>query len=1023
MSNEIDTLWLILATILVLSMQAGFLMLEGGRVRSKNSINVAQKNVTDLLIVWVVFFGGGSLLMFGVSINALVDNAMAIHGASDSHVTPLHFIYQVAFCSTAATIVSGAIAERFSFRAYIALTAVIAGLIYPVVGRFVWGGLYNPNVTAWLADIGFVDFAGSTVVHSVGAWIGLVAIIMVGPRIGRFDKNGKPQVLPSHNAVIALFGVFILLFGWVGFNGGSLSLGDPRLTAVLFNTLTAGVFGGCAGMIVGAIIDKGVFNPSRVTSGLLGGLVACTAGVIYMNMSEAVLVGIAGGAVATYGSHLLLYRFKIDDPLDVVATHGVAGVVGTLSVAFVMPVSALASQSRLTQLGVQSFGALAIGLFTAITTWLALTLLGKFMEIRVSSESERLGLNYTEHGESIGLTRLQNVLDQKLDDNVSFASAVSISSDDEHSEIAETLTKVIGQYELASEQVLVAQKRFQQFAETASDWLWESDVNLDVTFIHANFQDNKVTAELNCLLGRNLLDILQFDEAELKMFSSYLDRNERTPAMEAKLNLDDRRSAHSYMEVRAIPCYDENNRPIGFRGTLTDISLQKAAEGKANYLAMHDELTGLPNRRALSNDLTNAIENAEMCKRTVAIAGMDLDGFKAINDAYGHQIGDDLLVQVAARLNRFLRPVDRAYRTGGDEFIILFDELDSRTAAVVSESVATRLIEQISSEYNIQNLQVRIGCSIGLAQFPKNHANPDELLRMADLALYAAKDSGKGCVVCFEPSHDSDAEEQREMEQDLQRALRDDEFYLMYQPQIDTPTERIVGYEALIRWKHPQRGEISPAQFIPVAEKLKLMSDIGAFVLNSACSFAATWHSPVGDPLPTVSVNVSPQQFRNNGFFAMVMETLAQHKLDPRRLELEITENMLIDDFQAVSATLQQLFDAGVSIAIDDFGSGQTSLRYLNQFPLTTIKIDRSFISKLGSSDKAAEITQTIILLGRKLGINVIAEGVEQNDQLALLKEWKCDQIQGFLFSRPMLSKDVTQWMYDQTSDNYQSLG
>lgn len=1023
MSTEVDTLWLILATILVLSMQAGFLMLEGGRVRSKNSINVAQKNVTDLLVVWAVFFSGGSLLMFGISIGALVDNAAAASGTTSMTLTPLHFIYQVAFCSTAATILSGAVAERFSFRAYMVLTAVIAGFIYPVVGRMVWGNLYNPDVTAWLADIGFIDFAGSTVVHSVGAWVGLVAIIMIGPRTGRFDEHGEPQVMPAHNAVIALFGVFVLIVGWLGFNGGSLSLSDPRLMSVLFNTLAAAVFGGCAGMVVGAIIDKGVFNPTRVTSGLLGGLVACTAGIIYMSMNEAILVGIAGGAAATYGSQLLLCKFKLDDPVDVVATHGVAGVMGTLSVAFVMPVSAMASQSRLTQLGVQSIGVLAVGVFTVATAWLTLAIIGRFMEVRVTSEAERLGLNYTEHGESIGLTRLQNALDKKLDDNTSFANGMSANSDDEHSEIAATLNKVIGRYESASEQILVAQKRFQQFAETASDWLWESDANLNITFIHANSQTDKTQASFERLKGRNLLDILSFKETELNQFTTCLKRYERTPALEAMLELDGKKSACTFMEVRAIPSYADNDYPTGFRGTLTDITLRKAAEDKATYLAMHDELTGLPNRRALSTDLAHAIERARTSGHTVVVAGMDLDGFKAVNDAYGHSVGDDLLIQVATRLNRFLRPMDRAYRTGGDEFVILFDEVDSLSATAMSESVTTRLIEQISEEYAVQTLQVRIGSSVGLSRFPQDHNHPNDLLRMADLALYAAKESGKGCVISFEPDHDKDAEQQREMEQDLHRALRDDEFYLMYQPQIDTPTERVIGYEALIRWTHPQRGEISPAQFIPVAEKLKLMDSIGAYVLDTACSFAATWHSATDEPLPTISVNVSPQQFTNGGFFSMVMDTLARHELEPSRLELEITEDMLVDDFHAVSKTLHQLRDAGISIAVDDFGSGQTSLRYLNQFPLTTIKIDRSFIRNLGSSDKAAEITRTIVMLGQKLGMNVIAEGVEQNDQLDLLKEWKCDQIQGFLFARPMLSKDVTQWMSDQASLEQRNIG
>ena len=222
MEIDVSTLWLIFATVLVLSMQAGFLMLEGGRVRAKNSINVAQKNVSDLVVSWVLFIGLGCWLMFGISTNDLMEAGSSIAPVSHT-LTPMHVIYQMAFCSTAATIVSGSIAERFSFRAYLILIAVIAGCIYPIIGRLVWGNIYDTGATAWLADLGFIDFAGSTVVHSLGAWVGLVAILMVGPRAGRFDENGKPRILQAYNAVIALFGVFVLLFGWLGFNGGSIS--------------------------------------------------------------------------------------------------------------------------------------------------------------------------------------------------------------------------------------------------------------------------------------------------------------------------------------------------------------------------------------------------------------------------------------------------------------------------------------------------------------------------------------------------------------------------------------------------------------------------------------------------------------------------------------------------------------------------------------------------------------------------------------------------------------------------------
>ncbi|MFK7995849.1 MAG: EAL domain-containing protein [Granulosicoccus sp.] len=999
-----------MATVLVLSMQAGFLMLEGGRVRAKNSINVAQKNVTDMMIVWAVFFSGGSLLMFGASISSLVGDAALEATVTHSELTPLHFIFQVAFCSTAATIVSGAVAERITFRAYLAITVVVAGLIYPIAGRLVWGNIYNPEVSAWLADLGFIDFAGATVVHGVGAWVGLVAILMIGPRIGRFDEDGKPRVMPAHNAVIALFGVFILLIGWLGFNGGSVSPEDPRLSRILFNTITAGVFGGCAGMLMGVLMDKGVFNPARVISGLLGGLVACTASIHFLSMHEAMVIGATGGGIATYAAQALLYRYKLDDPLDVVATHGIAGALGTLSVAFVMPVSAMQSQSRLVQFGVQLTGIVVIAVFTCLVTWITIALLKRFMEVRVSAEAEQLGLNYTEHGESIGINRLQKALTDKLSNHSSFASGININ-DDEHSELASTLNQVIDKYESASEQIRAAQHRFRQFAETASDWLWESDLNLQLSFVHANTDTLYEGFCPDKIRGANLLDVLEFSEQELEQLRCCLGQGQRTPVFEATLRISQHPGDAVAVEVRAIPSHDNHGNATGYRGTITDISVRKAAEGKALYLSMHDELTGLPNRRALSRDLGKAIDKAEASRHSVVVAGIDLDGFKAVNDAYGHGVGDELLIQVSDRLHHILRPLDIAYRTGGDEFVIVFDELESRAATKISESVSTRLVAQLSEPFQVQNLTLRVGASVGLSRYPQDDHAAENLLRMADLALYVAKDSGKGCVVSFKPLHDKDADEQRQTEQDLLQAIKNKEFYLMYQPQIDTSTEAVIGYEALIRWAHPLRGEISPADFIPIAEKLYLMDRIGEYVLDNACAFASTWTCADGGKLPSVSVNVSPQQFKDRNFFTKVVDILTRYQLEPDRLELEITEDVLVDDFTSVSSILRELRDYGVAIAVDDFGTGQTSLRYLNQFPLSTIKIDRSFIRNLGTSDMAAEITRTIVMLGQKLGINVIAEGVEESDQLNLLKQWKCDQIQGFLFSKPVSSDAVTRWM------------
>ena len=1000
--DEINTLWKIVAIFLVLSMQAGFLLLEGGRVRSKNSINVAQKNVTDLVLAWVCFFAVGFTIMFGVTVPEL----LSADPKSATSPDILDFIFQFCFCCTTATVLSGAVSERISFRAYLVLVLIVAAFVYPVIGRLAWGNIYDSEAFAPLASIGFIDFAGSTVIHGVGAWFGLAALIMLGPRIGRFNEHGEPQTLAAHNSVIALYGVLILLFGWIGFNGGTLSMGDPLLKSVIFNTISSAVFGAACGMSIGVWLDKGVFNPGRVATGMLGGLVACTAGVHFMTGLDAVFVGLAGGAVATYGAHVLLNRFKLDDPVDAIATHGLSGVLGTLAVAFLAPESALVAGGRMAQLLVQVIGVVSVFAITTFSCWISVMLIRRFMEFRVPEQSEKLGLNYTEHGESVGIVRLQQALEKDAQSAGRFGDQSMEAIDDEHSELASALNKVLGKYETANKEIVVANERFQQFAETASDWLWETDSELSLNFIHAN-SEHASYLDVSKIIGINLLQFLELDNSWKLRIQQLIHSRQALAVFEAQIHYDPTAETVIVVEVRGVPYYDVNKEFLGYRGTVTDISARKEAENRALFLSNHDELTGLPNRRALTEHLVKYLGKAEENSQTVVVAGVDLDGFKSVNDAYGHMTGDILLQQVGARLQKALRLNDYVYRTGGDEFVVVLTDLDQNTAEEVSLNIMHRLIEEVSALYYVQTIDIRIGASVGIVSFPSQAGLPEDLLRMADLALYEAKARGKGCVVTFESGLDVDAKQQLKIEADLHKAIADEEFYLVYQPQVDSQNNRIMGFEALIRWAHPERGEIPPGDFISVAEKLNLMDEIGTFVLDTACKFAATW--PISDDGSAyqVSVNVSPQQFRNSSFCQIVRDTLDRHQLPAERLELEITEDVLIHDFSLVSKLLLELREMKVAVAIDDFGSGQTSLRYLNQFPISTIKIDRSFIKHLNSDGKAAEITQTIVGLGQRLGVKVLAEGVEDADQLSMLQSWNCDQIQGFLFSKPLTAKNT----------------
>ncbi len=991
-------LWLILCSFLVLFMQVGFLLLEGGRVRSKNSINVAQKNISDLVMVWVVYFTVGFYFMFSVTVPELVKP-----GQNTIPANPLHFVYQLAFCCTTATIVSGAIAERFKFRSYLYLVILIAGVIYPFVGRMAWGEAYNRDVTAWLGAIGFIDFAGSSVVHGVGAWIALVAILLVGPRSDRFDSDGNVQQMPAHSSVMALAGTLTLFVGWMGFNGGALLPGDELLPLVLFSTLTSGIFGGFAGMIVGVKLDNGIFNPTRITSGLIGGLVASTAGVHFMNAYEAMIVGVCGGAIATYGAHFLLHNCKLDDPLDVVATHGLAGIFGTLAVAFLASPDQLINNSRMTQLLIQAFGAGVIFLFVAASSLIALKVLDKFVGLRVDKAAEKIGLNYAEHGEGIGTERLQESLQKKIDSASSYENIVDYDVGDEHSELAATLNELMQKFQQTSMELENSHKRFLQFAETASDWLWETDEKMRFSFFNAN-SETAEDSSLHDIVGSRFTAVLDCDVTTSSQLADAVESHTNFGALEMEIKLvDSHNTARTiFVDVRGVPRFNSDNEFIGYRGSMSDISTRKQAEGHTQFLAEHDELTALPNRRTLSSELSDLIAAGNRRRRSPVVLALDLDGFKQINDAYGHQIGDELLIKVAERMRDFLRPDDIAFRTGGDEFVIILNSLEPKSASRAGVAIGQRLIAQISEPYILDQHELRIGVSVGLAAYPEHGLSANLLLSKSDLALYKAKDRGKGCVVAFYQELDNRANSQLELENALRSALDNNQMCVMYQPQVDTQTLKVTGYEALLRWTHPEFGIISPQQFVPIAERLNLMSFIGHFVLETACAFASGWNAVDRHNAPQLSVNVSAKQLLSYGFTDRVFGLLSKYDLPAERLELEISESSLAAHGSDLSNVIDKLADTGVLISLDEFGRSHSSLRYLDQLPLTTLKLDRTLISIISTSESGAEIAQTIVSLGKKMGISVLASGVESQEQLNLLRKWQCERLQGFLFSEPV---------------------
>ena len=452
----------------------------------------------------------------------------------------------------------------------------------------------------------------------------------------------------------------------------------------------------------------------------------------------------------------------------------------------------------------------------------------------------------------------------------------------------------------------------------------------------------------------------------------------------------------SIVELRNGKTIKIRHRPmpdLGWVATHEDITEQRQAEVKIEHMAHHDALTDLANRVLLNERLEQALTHFHGYQM-VAVHHLDLDQFKAVNDTFGHPAGDKLLKIVAERLRGLVRETDTIARTGGDEFVIV-------QAPISDPAEATKLAQQaiawISEPYDIDGQQAMVGTSIGIAVSPGDGDAPDKLLRNADLALYRAKGGGRGTFRFFEPAMNEQMQARRIMEQDLRKALPAGEFELYYQPVVNLESKEISGFEALIRWNHPEHGQVPPSTFIPLAEEIGFIVPLGEWVIREACCAAARWPEHLG-----IAVNISAAQFRGASLMPVIVNALAASGLQPSRLEIEITETVLLQDREATLAVLHQLRALGIRIAMDDFGTGYSSLTYLQSFPFDKIKIDRSFVKDITENAGSLYIVRAVAALANGMGMAATAEGVETSEQLDKIAAVGCTEMQGYLFSRPL---------------------
>jgi diguanylate cyclase (GGDEF)-like protein/PAS domain S-box-containing protein len=468
-----------------------------------------------------------------------------------------------------------------------------------------------------------------------------------------------------------------------------------------------------------------------------------------------------------------------------------------------------------------------------------------------------------------------------------------------------------------------------------------------------------------------------------------------------------RNGTEAAIEDSSAPIHDRRGRVTGAVMVFHDVSSARELSLRMSYLAQHDSLTDLPNRILLNDRLQRAIVLAERYRHRLAVLFIDVDRFKRINDSAGHVIGDRLLQSLAQRLLTSVRNSDTVSRQGGDEFVILLSEVTHAADAAV---IAEKLLSTLSAPHHIDEHDLEVTVSIGIATYPDDGTDAETLMKRADFAMYHAKDSGRNSYQFFEPKMNVRAVERQSLENDLRRAMERRELTLHYQPKMNLHSGEITGIEALIRWHHPRRGLVLPAHFIPIAEECGLIVPIGQWVLREACQQAKLWQD-AGLPATRIAINVSTVELRAKDFLAGVRNVLLETSLDPTHLELELTETFLMQDATSTAGVLRAISNLGVGLALDDFGTGYSSLSHLKRFPIDTLKVDQSFVRDITTDAEDASIVSAVISMGKSLQMRVVAEGVETTQQLAFLREHNCPEGQGYYFSRPVTAGEFTKFL------------
>jgi diguanylate cyclase (GGDEF)-like protein/PAS domain S-box-containing protein len=551
-----------------------------------------------------------------------------------------------------------------------------------------------------------------------------------------------------------------------------------------------------------------------------------------------------------------------------------------------------------------------------------------------------------------------------------------------------------------------SEERYALALEGSSDGIWDWDIRSNEIHYSARWKtmlgwtDGDVGKSPDEWFRRIHAD----DSAEFRVIlNAHLEG--ASPHFEVEHRIAHKDGTYLWVLTRGIAVRDEAGRPYRMAGSQADVTDRKRAQEQLVRDALYDPLTGLSNRTLLMSTLEKSLGRAKRSKEeTFAVLFLDLDRFKNVNDTSGHLVGDKVLMAVAQRVKGCVRPGDTVARIGGDEFVVLLENVtDLPTATIITE----RIEQSLSQPLTLDGQDIFMPASIGIVVASGDYEKPEDVLRDADIAVYRAKALGRGCHVTFDPTMYQRTVALLEMEGDLRRAIERQELFLHYQPIVLLETGSLATVEALVRWRHPERGVIPPGEFIPLAEETGLIIPVGEWVLKSVCQQIVNWRSSCTSPLPVVAINVSGQQLKQTGFARSVKRILDEFGVSPDCIEIEITESVLVENLDQANEVLAELKSMGFSLTLDDFGTGYSSLSYLQRFPIEKLKIDRSFVMRMGHDESSSKIVSAVFQMAKELGLDVVAEGVETSQAVSRLKDFGCELAQGFYFARPAEARSL----------------